>query len=263
MIDLTGKTALITGAAGGIGRALCAQFGELGATVIACDTAADRLAQVAAGAKEKGAKLFTFVADITDAAAFNAALKPAVASAGAPTILVNNVGFAHAETFGSLTLESWRHEVEGNLTGAYIVTEAVLSGMRKAGGGAIVNIGSVNGLAYFGNPAYSAAKSALEGYTRSLAVELGRHAIRANIVCPGTVRTAAWDERIRKMPDALERLRKWYPLGRVAEPIDVARAVAFLASDAASFITGATLVVDGGLLAGNPVMASEITQEQI
>jgi NAD(P)-dependent dehydrogenase (short-subunit alcohol dehydrogenase family) len=263
MISLAGKTALITGAAGGIGRALCALFGELGATIIACDNAADRLAEVATAAKDKGVRLFPILADITDAGAFGAVLAPAVAAAGAPRILVNNVGFAHAETFASTTLAAWRHEVEGNLTGAYIVTEAVRPGMLKGGGGAIVNIGSVNGLAYFGNPAYSAAKSALEGYTRSLAVELGRHAIRANIVCPGTVRTAAWDERIRKIPDALERLRKWYPLGRVAEPVDVARAAAFLASDAASFITGATLVVDGGLLAGNPVMASEITQEDI
>ncbi|MBX6322836.1 MAG: SDR family oxidoreductase [Rhodospirillaceae bacterium] len=258
-MSLAGRTALVTGAAGGIGRALCTLFAELGAVVIACDSAGERLAAFAAGKPS----LHPVEADITDASGLAAALAPAVAAAGPPTILVNNVGFTTAETLATCSLDDWRREIEGNLTGAYIVTEAVRPGMAAAGGGAIVNIGSVNGLAFFGNPAYSAAKAGLESFTRSLAVELARHRIRANIVCPGTVRTPAWDARMRKEPQVFERLRKWYPLGRVAEPIDVARAAAFLASDAASFITGATLVVDGGLTAGNPVMAAEITLEEI
>jgi NAD(P)-dependent dehydrogenase (short-subunit alcohol dehydrogenase family) len=262
MIALDGRTALITGAAGGIGQALCALFLELGATVIACDSAGGRLADFITAAGQ-GSRLHPITADITDAPAFAAALHPAVVAAGPPTILVNNAGFTTAETLATCTLADWRREIDGNLTGAYVATEAVRAGMAQAGGGAIVNISSVNGLAFFGNPAYSAAKAGLESFTRSLAVELGRHKIRANAICPGTVRTPAWDARIAKHPDALERLRKWYPLGRVAEPLDVARAAAFLASDAASFISGAMLVVDGGLTAGNPVMAAEITQEEI
>jgi NAD(P)-dependent dehydrogenase (short-subunit alcohol dehydrogenase family) len=259
MISLSGKTALITGAAGGIGKAICQLFAELGATVIACDNAADRLAAFASGKPN----LHPIAADITDDKAFAAALAPAVAKAGAPTILVNNVGFTTAETLDATTLKDWRFEVEGNLTGAFIVTEAVRHGMAKAGGGAIVNIGSVNGLGFYGNPAYSAAKAGLESFTRSLAMALAKDKIRANIICPGTIRSPAWDKRMENDPTTLQRVSRWYPIGRVGEPIDVARAAAFLASDAASFITGATLVVDGGLTAGNPIMAAEINQVDI
>jgi NAD(P)-dependent dehydrogenase (short-subunit alcohol dehydrogenase family) len=135
---------------------------------------------------------------------------------------------------------------------------AVRPGMKRAGGGAIVNIGTVNGLYSVGNPAYSAAKAGLENFTKTLATELGRDNIRANIICPGTVRTPAWDRRVKKDPQVFDRLRKWYPLGRVAEPIDIARAAAFFASDAAAYISGATLVVDGGLTAGNAVFTAEL-----
>jgi NAD(P)-dependent dehydrogenase (short-subunit alcohol dehydrogenase family) len=139
------------------------------------------------------------------------------------------------------------------------MVEAVRSAMMAAGRGAIVNVGSVNAVLSLGNPAYSAAKAGLENYTKALAVEFGGHNIRSNLVCPGTVRTPIWDARVRKNPRVFERLRKWYPLGRVAEPIEVAQAIAFLASDGASFINGATLVVDGGLTAGNALLTSEIT----
>ncbi len=257
MISLAGKTAVITGAAGGIGRALCAQFAELGASVIACDLDDAGLQDLAAP------EIRTLAADITDAESFGEGLQRLVDGSQAPTILVNNAGFTTAETLATCTLADWRREVEGNLTGAYIVTEAVRPGMAAAGGGAVVNIGSVNGLRFFGNPAYSAAKAGLESFTKSCAIELARFGIRCNIVLPGTVRTSAWDRRLAKQPEILDRLRRWYPLGRVGEPADVARAAAFLASDAAGFITGATLVVDGGLTAGNQVMASEITMEEI
>jgi NAD(P)-dependent dehydrogenase (short-subunit alcohol dehydrogenase family) len=135
--------------------------------------------------------------------------------------------------------------------------------MKRRRSGAIVIVGSVNGLATFGNPAYSAAKAALISLTRSMAVEYGPFGIRANIVCPGTVRTPAWTRRIARKPDVLDNLQKWYPLGRVAEPVDVARVIAFLASDDAAFVSGAVLPVDGGLMAGNRIMTSEITLEAI
>ena len=125
--------------------------------------------------------------------------------------------------------------------------------------GAIVGIGSVNGVSALGDPAYSAGKAAMISLTRSLAQEYGRHGVRANIVLPGTVRTPAWQRRASKDPKVLETLKRWYPLGRIVEPIDVARAVAFLASDAASAITGVALPVDCGLMSGNMVMAGELT----
>lgn len=260
MIDFHGKTALITGAAGGIGTAVCTLFAELGATVIACDRNRDALEAFVATA---GHRFHPMVADITDAPTVRAALDAAIAAAGAPTVLVNNAGFSTLERLEGATLEQWRSELDGNLTGAYIMVEALRPGMAAAGGGAIVNVGSVNGLTALGNPAYSAAKAGLENYTKALAVEFGRHRIRANLVAPGSVRTPIWDHRLRKNPRVFDRLHRWYPLGRIAEPIDIARAIAFLASDAAGFITGASLVVDGGLTAGNPLLASEITLEDI
>jgi NAD(P)-dependent dehydrogenase (short-subunit alcohol dehydrogenase family) len=256
VINFVGRTALVTGAAGGIGAAVCALFAQHGATIIACDRRPDALQALLAG---PGHRLHPVTADITDAAQVAAALEPAIAAAGPPTILVNNAGFTTVERLDGCTLEEWRREIEGNLTGAYIMVEAVRGGMIAAGRGAIVNVGSVNGLLALGNPAYSAAKAGLENYTKTLAMELGRHNIRTNLVCPGTVRTPIWDARVRKNPLVFERLRKWYPLGRVAEPIEVARAIAFLASDDASFINGATLVVDGGLTAGNALLTSDIT----
>jgi NAD(P)-dependent dehydrogenase (short-subunit alcohol dehydrogenase family) len=133
--------------------------------------------------------------------------------------------------------------------------------MQQKHSGAIVTISSVNALTTLGNPAYSAAKAALISFSQSLAVEYGRFGIRANVVCPGTVQTPAWKERIEKQPDIFEKLKKWYPLGRIAEPIDIAKAAAFLASDDARMITGSVLTVDAGLMAGNAVMAAELTLE--
>jgi NAD(P)-dependent dehydrogenase (short-subunit alcohol dehydrogenase family) len=258
MITLDGKTALITGAAGGIGQVLCRQFLELGARVIASDREADRLAAYVAEAGA-GDRMVPMVADVTDAPGVAAALTAAVAKAGAPTILVNNAGFAMADSFDATNPEIFRTEVDGNLTGPYILAAAVRPYMEKAGGGAIVNISSVNGLYSVANPGYSAAKAGLISLTKALATELGRYNIRANVICPGTVRTPAWKHRVARDPQVFERLAKWYPLGRVAEPLDIAKAAAFLASDAAAYISGATLTVDGGLTAGNAVFADELT----
>ena len=136
-----------------------------------------------------------------------------------------------------------------------------LPGMIKQRRGVIVNIASVNGLAYFGNEAYSAAKAGVINLTQSMAVRYGRYGIRANAIAPGSVRTPIWQQRIDKDPQVLETLKKWYPLGRIGEPDDIAKAALFLASDAASWITGIVLPVDGGLMAGNPEMARELLVE--
>jgi NAD(P)-dependent dehydrogenase (short-subunit alcohol dehydrogenase family) len=134
--------------------------------------------------------------------------------------------------------------------------------MKARRAGVIVNIGSVNGLSALGDAAYSAGKAGMISLTKSLALEFGRYNIRVNIVCPGTVRTPIWDKRAARNPEVLKQLTRWYPLGRIVEPIEVMRAVAFLASDAASAITGVVLPVDCGLTAGNVVMARELTLEE-
>jgi NAD(P)-dependent dehydrogenase (short-subunit alcohol dehydrogenase family) len=256
MIDFSGQTVLITGAAGGIGRALCQLFMERNAALIALDQSSAVLA-FAEELSRSGGRVSGVVADIADRVAVIKALAPL----DPIDVLVNNAGFASAGTLASTTPAIWEHEIAVNLNGAYYCTEAVLPAMQQRRRGVIINIGSVNGLTTLGNPAYSAAKAALISYTQALAVEYGRYDIRANIVCPGTVQTPAWRKRVEQEPEVFARLQKWYPLGRIAEPIDIAKAVAFLASDDARVITGAVLTVDAGLMAGNAVMAAELTLE--
>jgi NAD(P)-dependent dehydrogenase (short-subunit alcohol dehydrogenase family) len=122
----------------------------------------------------------------------------------------------------------------------------------------IVNVASVNAVGFYGNEAYSAAKAGLLSLTRSLAVGYGKHGIRCNAVVPGTIATPIWQQRVDRDPAILERLKRWYPLGRVGTPQDVGAAIAFLAGDDASWITGVALPVDGGLLAGNGPMTDDI-----
>jgi meso-butanediol dehydrogenase/(S,S)-butanediol dehydrogenase/diacetyl reductase len=137
----------------------------------------------------------------------------------------------------------------------------VLPGMIERGHGVILNIASVNGLAYFGNEAYSAAKAGMINLTQSIAARYGAHGVRANAIAPGSIRTPIWQERVDAEPEIFDKLVKWYPLGRVGEPEDVARAALFLASDDSDWISGAVLRVDGALMAGYPLMAEELLVE--
>jgi NAD(P)-dependent dehydrogenase (short-subunit alcohol dehydrogenase family) len=254
MSDFTDAVVVITGAAGGIGRALCRRFAADGAAVVAVDRDA---AALTAWVAELGPKHRAIVADVTDAAGTRQAL-----ALDRVDILVNNAGAAFAGSLAELDDATWRREIAINLDGAYHCTAAVQAGMIARRAGAIVNVASVNGLLALGHPAYSAAKAGLISYTKALAIELGRHGIRANVVCPGTVRTPAWDGRAQANPEIFAQLRKWYPLDRIATPEDVAEAVAFLASPRAAAITGIVMPVDCGLTAGNAVMARELTLSQ-
>ena len=250
-----GKVVAITGAAGGIGQSLCAYFAAEGAMIAAIDRSS------AVEAFAAGLGIAHAVADVGDPDAVATAFGQLAEALGPIDILVNNAGFSEHPTFARTDPGSWRHDVNGNLNGAYYCAHAVLPGMKEKGSGSIIAIGSVNGLWALGDPAYSAAKAGLLSLTRSLALEYGRFGIRSNIVLPGTVRTPLWERRAAKDPALLNKLKRWYPLGRVVEPIDVARAVGFLASDAAVAITGVALPVDCGLSAGNIVMARELTLE--
>jgi NAD(P)-dependent dehydrogenase (short-subunit alcohol dehydrogenase family) len=253
-----GKMVAITGAAGGIGQCLCRHFASEGASIAAIDKS-PTVAAFADEMNSSGARVTHAIVDISDKEQVAKAFK----TLGPIDVLVNNAGFSAHPTFAKTDPKDWDYDISGNLNGAYYCAHAVLPGMKERGGGSIVTIGSVNGLSGFGDPAYSAAKAGLVSLTRSLAMEYGRHNIRANIVLPGTVRTPLWDLKAGKDDTTFERLRKWYPLGRIVEPIDVARTVAFLASDAAAAITGASLVVDCGLTAGNIVMTRELTIQDI
>lgn len=255
MADFDSKVVLITGASGGVGRALCEFFEKSGAIVLALDK--DPNVHDLAGTRTECASV-----DVSDHDAVTAAIHELAEKRGPVDVLINNAAIGGERTHAKSTSDGWRHVVAVDLHSVYSCTSAVLPAMRDRKRGAIVMVSSVNGLTTLGSPAYSASKAAMLSFTKSIAVEYGRYGIRANAICPGTIRTPVWQERLDNDPNMLDQLKKWYPLGRIAEPEEVAKAVAFLAGDDASFITGAILNVDGGLMAGNPVMASELTVEK-
>jgi len=255
------RVVLITGACGGIGSVLCRRFVEEGDTVLALDIDAAALDRLA---KQLGeSRVIPLVADLGDAAAVQQAMSAAVARRGPVDVLVANAGAAEGLTLATTDVASWQRDIHLNLNGTYHTVEAVRASMIERARGALVLIGSVNGMAALGHPAYSAAKAGLISYTKALALELGRYGIRANIVCPGTVKTQAWQARVDKNPQVFEDLKKWYPLRDFATPDDIADAVLFLASPMARVITGVALPVDGGLMAGNRLMAQELTLESL
>ncbi len=254
--QFAGKTIAITGAAGGIGQWLCRFFGEEGATIAAIDRS-DKVLDLAGALGKEGITVRPAVVEITDAPAVEAAF----AAFGDIDVLINNAGGAFRGTVASTSPAEWAADVDSNLNGAFTCAHSVLPRMAERRAGNIVNVASVNGLSALGHPAYSAGKAGMIAMTKAIALEYGRYGIRCNVVMPGTVRTPVWDERKAKDPDVLKTLERWYPLGRIVEPHEVARVIAFLASDGASAVTGATIPVDCGLTAGNIVMARELTLE--
>jgi len=258
-MSAVGRCTAITGAAGGIGRELCRHFAGAGHALAMID----RQSSVLAFAEEltsEGHSAAAAIADIADAEQVLRAFAELREKLGPVSVLINNAGFSCEPTLAKATHKGWAEHIAGNLNGAFHCSKAALPDMI-AGGGNIVMIASVNGLMALGDPAYSAAKSGLLSLTRALAVEYGKHSIRANAVLPGTVRTPIWDERRKSDPKVLETLERWYPLGRIVEPSEVVATVDFLISDAAGAITGALIPVDCGLTAGNIVMSGELTLE--
>jgi NAD(P)-dependent dehydrogenase (short-subunit alcohol dehydrogenase family) len=256
-----GRVALVTGAARGIGRAIAARLASEGAAVVLADLDEGVVAEAAGHLAGTGADAVPLVCDVTDRAAVGAAVAAVVARHGRLNVLVNNVGVSSGTPFEQIDEAAWREQSGPTLHGAVSCIQAALPYLLASPvGGSVVTIGSVNGLAAFGDLVYSAAKAGLQSLNQNLAVlysprELARRGspsrgIRFNIVAPGTVRTPAWTEAGPDRLATLDRLARRYPAGRVGEPEDIAAAVAFLASDDASWITGIVLPVDGGALTG-------------
>ncbi len=246
-----GRVALVTGGGSGIGRATAIRIAKGGGLV----AVVDRNLEGARGTVDlidlAGGRGIAIEADATDEASVTGAVALATATYGAPpVILVANASSGGGDDPLSTSVEVWDRVMVGALRSQFLGARAVLPGMIAAGHGAIVCVSTVNGLMGIGDDAYSAAKAGVINFAKNLAVRYGQHGIRANVVCPGTIQTPAWNRRLERTPDIFDRLKAWYPVGRVGQPEDVAAAICFLASDDASFISGAVLPVDGGLTAG-------------
>lgn len=255
------KTALVTGGGRGIGRAIALRLAEEGAAVAVVDRDSAPAHDVAKSIAGIGRTAVALAADVAEDGAAPRLIEAAEKALGPLHILVNNAARTGPASLAATDEASWDAEFAVTLRAAWAMARAALPGMTERRRGVIVNIASVNALTALGNPAYSAAKAGLLQLTRQLATEYGRHGIRCNAVTPGTVQTdnPSWTNRLAEDPEVFAKLARWYPVGRVGKPEDIAAAVAFIAAEEAGFVNGANLVVDGGLTAGMAPMIEELT----
>jgi NAD(P)-dependent dehydrogenase (short-subunit alcohol dehydrogenase family) len=245
-MDLTGKVALVTGAGSGLGEAIALAFADAGATLALLD-----LTEAAARAtlEAAGCKGMAVAADVADGAAVRHAVDAVMRQAGPVDIVVNNAGITGLgppKPAHETTAAEWERVIAVNLTGPFLVCQAVLPSMLERRAGVLVNVASAAGaVSVDGRTPYVTSKAGLIHLTRNLAVEYAGRGIRANALCPGWMDTPMTRWRLGDL-DLARRLRAAIPMGRVAQPGEVAQAALFLACSASSYMTGQTLVVDGG-----------------
>jgi meso-butanediol dehydrogenase/(S,S)-butanediol dehydrogenase/diacetyl reductase len=248
MERFSGKTVVVTGAASGIGRGVAERFSSEGANVVLCDIDEAKLKQVVANLPEQ--RTLGRRCDVSNYDEVEGLVAAAVQRFGALDVMVNNAGIATEGSATDASLADWRKTLATDLGGVFHGCRAALPELLKHGG-CIVNTASVSGLgADWDMCAYNAAKGGVVNLTRSIALDFGARGVRANAVCPSLTRTGMTEDMMSDQP-LIDKFMERLPLGRVAEPADIAGVVAFLASDDARFVNGVNLPVDGGVTASN------------
>jgi 3-oxoacyl-[acyl-carrier protein] reductase len=244
---LDGRVAVVTGGARGIGRAIAELYGDHGARVVVADVDGGAAEAAAAQLAARGTPATALVCDMSAPDCGDRLADAAMASFGRLDVLVNNAGVTRDATLRTMTLAAWREVLDVHLTGSFLATQAAARIMREQRSGAIVNISSISGkVGMVGQANYSSAKAGMVALTKVAAKELAHHGIRVNVIQPGIVRTAMTDALTEEVWQ--QKLAE-VPMGRAAEPGEVASVALFLASDMASYMTGAVLEVTGGRFA--------------
>jgi 2-deoxy-D-gluconate 3-dehydrogenase len=248
---LDGMAAVITGGGGGIGAASAVALAEAGADIAVLGRNTAKLAEAARAVEAAGRRALVVEADVTDEASVNRACDAVLAAFGRVDILFNNAGITSPKTLADLPLDEWRKVIDVNLTGAYLCARAFAQPMMKQRSGRIVNMGSIlSGRGMANRTVYCTTKAGLANFGAALAFELGPHGITVNTIGATVVVTDLNRELIRTQPKLYEKVLSRTALGRLGEVDDVVGVLVFLASPAASFVTGQTIYVDGGYTAG-------------
>ncbi len=250
---------IVTGAGGCIGKAISKSFLAQADIVVGIDINEISLNRIVNEFETYKSTFIPVCSDITNEADVIKQVNVIEKNIGQINTLVNNAGGNMTTLLSETTSKEWLADIELNLNAAFYTTKAVLPFMESRSHGNIINIASVNGLSIFGDPGYSAAKAGLINFTKFVATEYGPKGIRANVICPGSVATHAWQEMHKKDPELFKKFQSLCSLEQIATPSDIAELVTFTASKAARAMNGSTLVIDAGLTAGIPSVMSTFT----
>jgi meso-butanediol dehydrogenase/(S,S)-butanediol dehydrogenase/diacetyl reductase len=249
--DFRGRGALVTGAGSGIGRSIAVLFARRGGVPLVSDRSEELAREVVAEIEAFGGRAQAMRVDVKNADEIRAAVEATVALAGGLDLLFNVAGINIPKNVETIGEDEWASVLDINLTSVYRASKYAIPEMRKRGGGAIVNVASIAGvMAENRCSAYSASKGGVVLLTRNMAMDFARDGIRVNAVCPGSTRTPRTETYWKKSPTGKSEMAEMCPMKRSAEPDEIAKPALFLASSDASYITGAALVVDGGMTAG-------------